>query len=424
MRSASRAADQRRPCLQCSARRNGKIPFNDYRDRRESNRRHTRTQSRAWRRRVVVAEDVRDEHPRVQHWIREMRRLHGANAPTARSQSGKRGQRLHVGRRDLKVRQFVLGSIDVVLTSTQPSEPAVPGTSDNWTRRVPVDFLVIGAQKSGTSSLWEVLKQEPWLLAPPIKELNHFGETGGGRSEDAYRAMFPEPTAEGQLRGEATPNYLASYSAPRRIYQHNPDVRMVVLLRDPVDRAISAFQHAQRLGAISARASFEQIYFGEAQRLARGLEWSRIRWDGMYGRHLRRYLEQFEPDQIHVEFFEVLTEEPFDAIHRISSFLGVPTPEFENLPRINPARGSYLPGLTNTLRKSHRSLRAKGYGRSAKILAYLNRMLDRPASKVELTAQLEERLVMDYRPDVIALTGTLGRRPPWPRFQAFLPEIV
>jgi hypothetical protein len=287
----------------------------------------------------------------------------------------------------------------------------------------PVDFLVIGAQKAGTSSLWAILQKQPWLLAPPTKELHHF-DVVRGWSDETYRAMFPEATTEGQLRGEATPDYLASYEAPGRIRQHNANVRMVVLLRDPVERACSAFLHAQRFGAVSARDSLEAVHFGEARRRVKGAKWARIRWDGMYAHHLQLYLHLFEREQLHVEFFEDFIHDPASVLRRVWRFLGVPGLALEHLPHANPARSSRAPRLTGALHRSRRSLRVRGYRRIAGRLHQLEKRVMSPAPPLELGARVDKKITLDYLPDVIALTHLLGRRPPWPRFQALMPEYI
>jgi hypothetical protein len=195
-----------------------------------------------------------------------------------------------------------------------------------------------------------------------------------------------------------------------------------VLLRDPVDRARSAFLHAQRLGAVSGRETFEDAYFGEARRRVVGSRWGRIRWDGMYGHHLTRYLDQFEREQLHVEFFEDFIRDPVSALHRIWDFLGVTGVEVERLPHANKARGSRAPRLTGVLNRSRRALLVRGHRRTARRLRYLEWLVARPTPRFELSSQSEERMMVDYAPDVIALTDLVGRRPPWPRFQALVPE--
>jgi hypothetical protein len=241
----------------------------------------------------------------------------------------------------------------------------------------PVDLLVIGAQKAGTTTLWSVLCQQPWFRPAQFKELHHFSRPGV-RSDEAYRALFPVAARPGQLRGEATPDYLASYEAPSRIEAHNPDTRMIVLLRDPFDRARSAFQHAQRLGSIGQDEALADVYFEEARRRVTGQRWARIRWDGMYAQHILRYRSAFPAEQLHVEFFEDFIARPAEVLERIWQFVGVESLGLDGIPHANRGRSSRMPRASNALQWSRRAMMLKGRPRAARTLMRVDRALARP----------------------------------------------
>lgn len=116
------------------------------------------------------------------------------------------------------------------------------------------DFVVIGAQKAGTSSLYGQLAAHPSVVGAIRKEVHHFDRPGATLA--AYRAWFPRrATLERVARrtgrgitGEATPYYLCHPAVPGRMRAVLPDVRLVAVLRDPVARAISGYHHAVRVG--------------------------------------------------------------------------------------------------------------------------------------------------------------------------------
>lgn len=281
----------------------------------------------------------------------------------------------------------------------------------------PVDVLLIGAPKCGTTTLWSVLRSQDWFVAPRVKELHHFASPDPV-ADEVYRSWFPpsDDRDPERLRGEATPDYLSSFEAPRRIAEHNPDVRLVVALRDPVDRAVSAFQHARRVGAVPRGASLDQVYWDEARRRTLSRDWTRIRWDGMYGRHLARYLRAFRREQLHVLFLEELVADPDGALSSLGRFLGHPDLGADRLPHENASRDVVSPTLERLVVRSTRRLRRAGLLPESLALTRIRQAWAREPAPVRLEPTTVERLVTDLLPDVDLLETQLGRRPPWPRF--------
>jgi Sulfotransferase domain len=115
------------------------------------------------------------------------------------------------------------------------------------------DFLVIGAQKCGTSTLFASLAAHPQVRGAVWKEV-HFFDAGPVDGLDWYRAHFPRSSLhQGDglhvVTGEASPYYLVHPGVPERVRSVVPDARLLVILRDPVQRAASAYHHAVRVGA-------------------------------------------------------------------------------------------------------------------------------------------------------------------------------
>jgi len=200
------------------------------------------------------------------------------------------------------------------------------------------NFLVIGASKSGTTSLYYYLQQHPDVYMSPVKEPKFFALEGRkldfrgpGADErinrwavtdiEEYRALFEGAEGEKAI-GEASPTYLHSPQAPGRIKHYVPEARLIALLRNPVDRAYSAYVQHVRDGR-------EPLSFSEALREEEGRlrdNWSpgwgykRI---GFYHRHLKRYYEMFGEERIKVCLYEELSEDPVGVSRDIFRFLGV-----------------------------------------------------------------------------------------------------
>lgn len=109
------------------------------------------------------------------------------------------------------------------------------------THRVVPDFFVIGAQKAGSTALYEYLKKHPAIIACNIKEHHFFScDNRYEQGFEFYRSLFPQKT-RGKLTFDASPSYLHNEKACERIWKYNPQAKIIILLRDPVKRAYSAW---------------------------------------------------------------------------------------------------------------------------------------------------------------------------------------
>lgn len=201
------------------------------------------------------------------------------------------------------------------------------------------NFLIIGAAKAGTSSLYEYLKQHPQIWMSPIKETNFFaleGETldfSGPADQDCissfsitkiedYLTMFQGVSNEIAI-GEASPQYLYSPKAPKRIQHYIPETKLIAILRNPVERAHSQFLMFIRDGREPLR-DFAKAIEQEETRMRNNWEWA---WQyigvGFYYVHLQRYFDTFDHNQIKVYLFDDLTTNPAGILQDIFRFLGV-----------------------------------------------------------------------------------------------------
>lgn len=235
------------------------------------------------------------------------------------------------------------------------------------------DFLVIGAQRSGTSSLYKYLEQHPCVLSSLRKETEYFSSRWSN-GEPWYRAHFPSRrrrSLEQRRRGfdvvtfEASPNYLFHPLAPARASALVPAVKLVALLRNPVERALSHHQHEVRAGRETLR--FEEALELEDQRLAgeedrmradptyRSLAWERFSYlaRGRYAEQLERWMALFPVERLLVLKSEDLYARPAACYGEILSFLGLPAwipSEFRNHSYVGaPPSGS--PSLSSPLRQ-------------------------------------------------------------------------
>ena len=209
-------------------------------------------------------------------------------------------------------------------------------------RRLP-DFIIIGAQKTGTSSLFRYLNQHPQLRASFRKEVHFFD---GGLDPDVddfskgqawYRSHFPRKASvvDGQRVFEASPLYIFNPLAPKRIAESIPQAKLILVLRNPVERAISHYFHEVRRGR--EPLPLMEALQSEDRRLAAALEgqdfksYEFIHYSyksrGLYREQLARYLEHFAMEDILILSSEAMLADPRSTLRRVFEFVGV-DPEF------------------------------------------------------------------------------------------------
>lgn len=217
--------------------------------------------------------------------------------------------------------------------------------------RVSPTFLVLGAQRCGTTFLYECLRAQPAVMAAREKEV-HFFDLQYHRGLGWYRSHFPTTvavrarvaSATSVAVGEASPYYLFHPGVPGRVAACLPEARFIVLVRNPVERAYSHYRHERGLG--HEPLEFEQALEAEQERLAG--EEARLVEDeryasfphrhfsyfarGCYADQLRRWFDRFPRDRFLVLASETLFSQPEATVRRVLDFLGVTTGDV-SLPR-------------------------------------------------------------------------------------------
>ncbi|NJN24319.1 MAG: sulfotransferase [Acaryochloridaceae cyanobacterium RL_2_7] len=285
-------------------------------------------------------------------------------------------------------------------------------------------ILDLGAAKAGTTSLHHYLGQHPDVFVSQLKEPKYFAlkdepldfqgpsqfinDSSVNTFED-YCALFQDVQDETAI-GEASPLYLYSKKAVREIKVTLPEAKLIVILRNPVDRAFSSYTHLLREGFETL--SFEESLTHEEERI-------RDRWaplwyykdKGFYGQQLQRYYDQFPRENIRVYLFEDLCKDPLAVVRDIFTYIGV-EPSFEPdmakknvsgvpknvtlqrlLTRKNPVKSVGKLLLPKKFRKSlSNSIQSKNLGKKPTL---------KPETRAELLAL--------YREDILHLQGLIDR---------------
>ncbi|MDQ6606648.1 MAG: sulfotransferase domain-containing protein [Actinomycetota bacterium] len=214
------------------------------------------------------------------------------------------------------------------------------------------DFVIIGAAKAGTTSIYAWLCQHPYVARAGAKEIHYFS-WHHDRGADWYRSHFPLErdrasfTAEHDrpfATGEGSPTYLPSPNAPLRMATLIPEVKLIVVLRDPVDRAYSQFQMRRRDGfepvdsfATAVALEDERVDGGRARALSTQAKDGQLEvgrtylMRGRYAEQLDRWFQYFPREQFHVLTTDQLAADSQNALDGLHNFLGLPSHRVERL---------------------------------------------------------------------------------------------
>jgi Sulfotransferase family len=282
------------------------------------------------------------------------------------------------------------------------------------------DFLLIGVPKAGTTALHAALARHPGLYLSAVKEPKFFLTDGpppdrGGPGDAQtyqehvwrradYEALF-SPAPPGVLCGESTPFYLYDRAAQRRIRNLIPHARLIVILRDPVERAHSNWTHLWSAGREPV-GDFVRACAEEDRRVAAGWSafWHYIRL-GRYGEQLNHLFGLFPREQVLIFRYGRLLVEPAQVLDEICAFLGVDQGIISEVPRENvtshPERSAAHTALSRALRGAEAAGRHLPGTTGIAVTARIERILQRGArSRQPLTWEERQALLTGLEGDI------------------------
>lgn len=288
------------------------------------------------------------------------------------------------------------------------------------------DFVVVGAGRAGTTSLHAYLAQHPHVFIPARKSSGFFYamDLGGSPYEadrrglpewfisdsEAYQALY-HPCRPDQAAGDVSPVYLASTRVAARIAAWQPDARIVVILRNPVDRVYSRWVGRRRDG-VEPIASFEALVDGEADTpLVRDDAQAAYLAGGMVSHIIQSYVDRFPPDRIHILFFEDFATDTAAAMSGVCRFLGVDDSFRFDLTTIHNRSGGRIrnPVLGAAWAASARLRRAIRPLLPSRWRDAAFRQVTANTDRVPLSPTVRRRLIELYRGEVGTLSRMTGR---------------
>lgn len=297
------------------------------------------------------------------------------------------------------------------------------------------NFLIIGAAKSGTSSLAAYLQQHPQIFMPAMKEPNFHALAGqdlpprgpappevlmallynwSALSAEAYEALFAG-AGDRAARGEASVRYLYFPQAAANIRRANPDMRLVAILRDPAGRVYSHYNmnRQKQLEPLGLSEALE----AEPERIAEGWGWD---WHyaaaSRYAPQLQRYIDAFGREALSIHLYDDFVAQPLETIRAICRHLGVSeefTPDMSRRGKVAyRPRSAWLDRICHWPHPVRTALGRAGLEPViGPVLTRLGKLNYAPAPR--LPAQARAELAARFRPDLSDLSDLLGRRLPW-----------
>jgi len=205
------------------------------------------------------------------------------------------------------------------------------GYEDRTQSERKVNFLIAGTQKGGTSALNAYLDAHPEACMANRKEVHFFDNKKyflQNKVDYSFYHSFFSPEPEHRLIGEATPIYMYWHEAPKRIWQYNPQMKIIILLRNPVERAFSHWNMARIRN--KETLSFDNAIMHEQQRCREALPYQHRDYSyvdrGFYVDQIRRVWQFFPKEQTLILKSEGLKNDPQKTLDTIFSFLGLRCP--------------------------------------------------------------------------------------------------
>ncbi len=216
-----------------------------------------------------------------------------------------------------------------------------------------VDFIGIGAQKSGTSWVYACLYEHPEICAP-VKELHFFSRPRYEEGIAVYAHNFRSCGTNKKV-GEYSTSYLYSDEAAERIATHYPEVRLIAVLRNPMERAYSQYRNAIKAGEITTDTSYQAYLDAVPSCIAQG----------QYAKQLEHYYKYFTEEQILVLIYEDIAKDPQTFMSKIYTHLGVASdfspPSLHS--QINVARAPKQVWIDRLMHRTAETLRQIGLDR-------------------------------------------------------------
>jgi hypothetical protein len=299
-----------------------------------------------------------------------------------------------------------------------------------------LDFIVIGAQKGGTTSLYKWLQKHPRIIMPPEKEAPFFTPetTYRGGWTSYVKDVLPHAVPDA-VWGKVTTWYMADPDVPRRIARTMPDVKLIALLRNPLERTCSHYRMCVRRGweergfDTAIESLLEENHLKRTRCMVPSAETepaSYVAWSE-YGRILQNYLDYFAPTQVRIYFTDQLSREPEHVLDDILAFIGLDV----GFRPGNLGKRYHVGGVSYRFPLLARLMKGRLYDEMWRVLPTdvtrrIKRRVDfwaeiwntKPSRESEqISLSTRRRLIAHFAPDVAKLKALFRTAVPWVEYE-------
>lgn len=263
-----------------------------------------------------------------------------------------------------------------------------------------INFFCIGAQKSGTSTLFQLLKQHPDVFIPTKKEAHFFDrELIYAKGIEWYLKKFFNNCSNQKIVGTITPSYIFAEQVPDRLKENfNDQLKFIVILRNPIDRAYS--QYLMNISNGKEKSEFEEALSKEAKRIIKSeqsyLDYSYV-GRGLYSVQLKRYFEKFNPKNFLILTFEKdVIAQPQEMMKKVCEFFSIEEFQFNYIVEKNEFKPK-MNFIDKGLKKVHRLAVIIGFSKDSFDKRYniFSKNEEKPKLKESLRATLLEKYFSD-----------------------------
>ncbi|MBL7116118.1 MAG: sulfotransferase [Kiritimatiellae bacterium] len=287
------------------------------------------------------------------------------------------------------------------------------------------DFVLIGAPKAGSTSLYHYLRQHPEIYMPSYKDPRFFAFEGslpafGGPSDDTihnnrivwemdtYMALFDGVTNERAV-GEASVRYFEEPAAAKNMHRHNPDMKLLLILRNPLERAWSHYCWKKTAG-VEPASSFAEALKEEDDGARDTWYWGRYARPGYYAKYYKCFLDYFPQEQFKVHLFEDFKHDPVGICRDYYRFLGVSDAFEPDARRRYNVSGTFSHPVAKRMWEASLAVRdaiRPCLPRRLRHSAFVS--LTRLMKKEAFPEEMRSRLMQLYRQDILELQELIGR---------------
>ena len=279
-----------------------------------------------------------------------------------------------------------------------------------------VDFFIVGAPKAGTTSLYHYLNEHSEIEMSSQKEPDFFSDQSLQKQKlyydknridtlEKYNSLFEREDVI--LRGDSSVSYLFYEDVPHKIITYNPDAKIIIMLRNPIDRAFSHYLMDYSLGLISE--SFETIIQKQSKHKNANLFYQQYIQVSEYSKQIKRYLEVFSKENIHFIDYEDFKNDSSDVVNSVFLFLGV-NDDFQ--PYLKKKYNTYTAPKNSLIRYVYSFVACRKMVAnilSKNLTKTIRNLLFRSDKKPQLTELTRNFLIKHFESDVRELSELLNK---------------